>query len=422
MPDDQDGLAGAEERLEHKMTELGPLVERRRQAEAEGVDQAFAQDLRRRLLGDAPDRKRPRGKRLLVGHLAPRVWAVGLSAAAIVAAAVVVLLILLRPHASPAPALAAVPRPTRADLTRGYPSSGIMAGGGIGVASPLFSPAQVQSMPPYSGHLSLSTATIPSEPDTLPAYRLSGPPLTRSGFQRVAHHLGIQGRAHVIQGRWLVAADGGKMRINRKTGMVYSTPLHSLAMALDTGEIIYRDGRPGIGKYRVPAFTQSRANIAARAWIANAGLPAQDMVVQSVVPMSPVKRQPGTSPLAISYRWRQVRNPATPAGTIWVTPAGTITEVDMWPGIARKVQVGTVPGAVAWHDVASGKAPVAVLGSPDFPVSAGSGRATSVHVVQVRVPGKHGRVYLVPAYRFSGTVRLRGASYPWYALVPAATR
>jgi hypothetical protein len=128
------------------------------------------------------------------------------------------------------------------------------------------------------------------------------------------------------------------------------------------------------------------------------------------------------SPLAVTYAWRETPHPVAPAARLWVAPNGQVVDADVWPRVVRTMHVAAVPIATAWRRVAQGKAPIAVPNS-GFLSPTGTGVARSVQVVQVRVAARHGKIYLVPAYRFSGTVHLGGAgTHTWYALVPAAAR
>jgi hypothetical protein len=416
MPEEMDGQMDADRRMERRMAELGPLLERRQRAEAEGVDPTFARELRNRLVSESPAGEQTGRTGNPHARRRPPVLLTGVFAAAL-ASAIVLLIVLRRPQSSPTPTLATVPRPTQADLMSGYPpEAGTAGGGGPGIPSPIVSPVQGYSARPYAGRLALSTGHVSSGPSTRAAYRLDGPPLTRVGFQRQVDRLGIRDHAHIVDGTWLVAADGGKTRVNRKTAEVYATPLHSLAMSLNTGELIYQDTRPEHLAHQAPPMAHGRALQLARNWLAQAGLHLRGMVVRSVSAVAPA-----SSELAVSYDWHGVSNPVEPSATIYVTSRGRITALDVWPPVDQTLRVRSVPVSTAWHQVEVGNAPITVPGYNHILVVPGGGEVTALRVVQVLVAGKHGRQYLVPVYRFSGTVRLHGVSYRWYAQTPAAS-
>jgi hypothetical protein len=73
--------------------------------------------------------------------------------------------------------------------------------------------------------------------------------------------------------------------------------------------------------------------------------------------------------------------------------------------------------------VATDKTPIGLLGPLVFTPRSGTGVETHADVLQVLTTASNGTQWLVPAYRFEGTARIKGVPrvQRWVALVPAAT-
>jgi hypothetical protein len=131
---------------------------------------------------------------------------------------------------------------------------------------------------------------------------------------------------------------------------------------------------------------------------------------------------PGTA--AIGLNWPGVSSADRPGAEIWVTHGGHADEALILPPVQEATSVKPRSIADAWKLVQSGKAPVGVAKSgvvdPRHGPN-GTGRLESVSVEQVVTFTRSGRIYLVPAYRFTGTVKLQGVpgTKTWLALVPA---
>jgi hypothetical protein len=233
------------------------------------------------------------------------------------------------------------------------------------------------------------------------------------GIARLGHLLEIRSPIRQIfsQGvKWLVAADGGYP--SRR-------PLHSLAVSLQTGELIYHDRR----NTRLPSsrgpLDRSAAVAAARLWLTRLGWPGARMPLLSF-------RNVATAPKVrkVVFGWLQVGPVATPGATLWVTPDHSIIEAWVWPPVAR---AGTIPARsilAAWDDLRAGRLPLAVEGMSPGTSAGGSGSVQRVSVVSILAPSADRHLYLVPAYRFGGSAHIQGSatSHRWYALAPGAQK
>ncbi len=411
MPEwERDGGEGppTEEALEGTLTRMGPL--RRRRAELGAPDPAFVARLRAHLAPDAP--------LVVAPSPAPYVrppWqgvrgvVAGLAAAALVAAVLLALLVVVRPrHPAFVPAVAwRPPVPSRADLTRAFPAPAVAPA--AEAESPTVSLAIPPHGVPYAGHVALSTVPRPPRPAQLRAFRLA-PPATNADpahVARLARSLGIHAPLrHASRGRaaWLVGVDGG--------GASHQ-PLHSLAVATMTGEVVYHDAP---APRREPWVNNPTAVAAARAWLARLGWPAARM------PLAAIAHSGLPAGLrAIAFRWVGVGAAAMDAATLWVTPHGQVVEADVWPPVESARSIPARSLTAAWTAVRGGLVPLAVVGVPPHTAASGRGMMRRITITAVLSTGIDHRLYLVPTYHFVGTARLRGihGARLCYALAPA---
>ncbi len=423
MPEEDGPAMTPDERLERELAELAPLIRRRQRAETEGVDPAFALALERRLLGEQPARSAHTPSRSpLFGH-GPRWllrWPTGLGAT-VLAAAIVVVLLLPRHHAPAPKPVALAPRPALTDLTRDYPRFAVGGGGG-GMEYPISTPLEL-SGGAYPVPLRLSAAHLPSAPATLPAYRLVPPSSSVPHVRRLAQLLGIAApvtfwndAAQIVphsRATWIVAASGTPPS---------RLPLHSVAISLATGELLYHDLRANPPASQSAQPTRQQAVALARAWLERLGWPGAAMPVLSEAPPTLSGPASTASSLAISLGWPRVGQSDVPAAVLWVAPSGRVAEGLLWPPIAQQRFVATRSIQTAWNLVRTGRAPIALHASVVGGFPSGTGAVRRVSVVQVLVTSHRDQPYLIPAYRFEGAVQLNGGqgTHAWYALTPAA--
>ncbi len=416
MPEwERDGDDGtpAEAALDETLTRVGPLL--RRRADLGAPDPAFVARLRAHLAPNAAGDGAPvvapspaaLGARLR--RRGGRGVGAGLMAAALVAAVLIALLVVVRPHHPAQLPVAAwlPPLPTVADLTRGFPAPAVAHA--AGPVSPTASLAAPSHGLPYAGHVGLSTVPLPPRPARLRAFRLALPASSADPAHvvRLARSLGIYApirRTARGQTVWLVAADGG-------TALHRS--LHSLAVATTTGEVVYHDA---LATRREPWVDNLTAVATARAWLARLGWPGARM------PLAEIEH--GDLPVglrAIEFRWVGVGAAATDAVTLWVTPHGHVVEADVWPPIERTRSIPARSIVAAWTAVRGHMVPLAVEGVPPHTGAPGVGVMRRVTITYVLSTGADRRLYLVPAYHFAGTARLRGihGERLCYALAPA---
>ena len=422
MPEEDGPSMTPDERMERELAELAPLIRRRQRAETEGVDPAFALALERRLLGEQPPRSTRTASRFPIFDHGPR-WLLRWPAlgAAALAVAVVVALLLPRHHTPTPNPVVLAPRPALTDLTRDYPRFAAGGGGG-GMEYPISSPLE-PSGGAYPVQLRLSAAKLPSASATLPAYRLTRPSFSVPHVRRLAQLLGIAApvtvwndAAQIVprsRATWIVAASGTPPS---------RLPLHSVAISLATGELLYHDLRANPPGNRGVRTQRRRAVSRAQAWLERLGWPGAAMPVLSDAPPTLNGLASTASSLAVSLGWPRVGQSDVPAAVLWVAPGGRVVEGLLWPPIAQRRSVATRSPQSAWNPVRAGRAPVALHASVEGPFPSGSGAVRRVSMVQVLVTSQRGHPYLVPAYRFEGQVTLDGGqgTHAWYALAPAA--
>jgi hypothetical protein len=122
--------------------------------------------------------------------------------------------------------------------------------------------------------------------------------------------------------------------------------------------------------------------------------------------------------------WARAGSSDAPAAVLAVGPQGGIGEAHVWPPVARRVQSPSQTYVSAWAQIRDERAPVGVDGMIGFPHRSGTGILQHASLVEVLTEMKNGRLVLAPAYRFAGSVNIKGVagSRHWYAIVPSASR
>ena len=407
----------SEEDLERTLTDMGPLL--RRRAAVERPDPAFVARLRARLAPDAAivGARRDEGFPLtiLASRLRPR------RARALVAIAVIAALVLgslsalvVLEHRSPAGRTLSLswspPQPGVADLLQGFPSPAVARAAGSPDSTIGLSAIAGRA---YAGRVRLSMAALPVRPFRLEAFRL-GASITASPARvlTLARRLGIRApsyRARRGGATWLVAGDGGGPS---------ARPVHSLAVSLATGEVVYHDASyPRLMRSPREMWIDNAAAVAAaRAWLTGLGWPG------SRVPLREIEHSglPGGI-RELEFGWVGVGSTALDAATLWVTPHGRVVEADLWPPLESARPIASRSLTAAWTAVRGGLVPLAVEGVPPNTRAPGDGRMRTVTITHVLTTGSDHHLYLVPTYHFSGTAVLRGihGERICYALAPA---
>lgn len=417
--------------LDRELQELGPLMAEQARLETEGPDPAFATELRARLVAQAAARQRgtveaPASKRR--GFRLPR-WSLGLSGlGAAVAVAAVVLMLLLGRGKNPASpegqktAYFVPPTPSGQDITKSYPPIGQFGGGG-GPVPPTHS--RIESIPgsPYPGKLALSGGTLPRTPATVRAYRLQDASAIAARVKQLARVLGIHGPVQRTKDYDLTGVQVPNVAPPMVTWLVVrqgsATTERSIAISTLTGAVIYHDLTvdlpPGSNAAARP---HARALSEARSFLTRLGWPGSSML-EGTPATTPF---PGTA--VIGLNWPGVSSADRPGAEIWVTHGGHVDEALILPPVQEATNIKPRSIDAAWKLVQTGKAPVGVANSGVVDPRhgpGGTGSLTSVSIEQVVTFTSSGRIYLVPAYRFTGTVTLQGVpgTKSWIALVPA---
>jgi len=418
-PDGGDGALN-EEALERELARLGPLL--RRRAAVDAPDPAFVARTRARLMfGEAtmpysaaepvvalfPASRRRR----LVGGM--RGVVAGLAAAALVAVALIVVIVVVRPQRpSRGPVVAwRPPLPSLADLTRGFPAPSVARA--AGPPTPTVSLAAPPHGVAYAGGVSLTTAPLPARVAWVQAFRLAAPVAIASPARvaRLARSLGIHAPVQRITGEsgavWLVATGGARSP---------RPPLHSVAISRMTGELVYHDASYTRAAPRERWRDNPFAIAAARTWLTRLGWPG------ARAPLAAVEHSGIPAGLReVEFSWADAGAAATDAATLWVTPGGRVVEADVWPPVesVRSIPAGSI--VAAWTAVSGRQVPLAVEGVPPHTTAPGAGVMRGVTLTHVLSTTPDGRSYLVPAYHFAGTARLRGihGERVCYALAPA---
>jgi hypothetical protein len=192
-----------------------------------------------------------------------------------------------------------------------------------------------------------------------------------------------------------------------------------VAVSLGTGQLIYHDRRNFVlPRAHVPP-APAAAIRAARTWLGLLGWPGGRMPVESVGPA------PGRGKVRqVVFGWSGLHGVAVPQATLWVTPDRSIVEAWLWPPVRAGGSVPSVSLPTAWTKLRAGRLPLVVAGVRPGTQAPGDGVLRQTAAVLIPSSGGPGKAYLVPAYRFSGRVRLQSSShsYPWYGLAPGQSK
>jgi hypothetical protein len=417
--------------LDRELQELGPLMAEQARLETEGPDPAFATELRARLVGQAAARQRgtveaPASKRR--SFRLPR-WSLGLSGlgAAVAVAAVVLLLLLSRGKNPASPegqktAYFVPPTPSGQDITKSYPPIGQFGGGG-GPVPPTHS--RIESIPgsPYPRTLRLTAGALPRTPATVRAYRLQDASAIAARVKQLARALGIHGPVQRTKDYDLTRVQVPNVAPPMVTWLVVrqgsATTERSIAISTLTGAVIYHDLSADTaqnGNRFGPPHAEALSLV--RSWLAHLGWPGDTM------PEGPPVSGPVFGATRITLSWPGVPSVDRSAAEVWVVPGGHVDEALVLPPVQDATNIKPRSIGDAWKLVRTGKAPVGVANSGVVDPRhgpGGTGSLTSVSTEQVVTFTRSGRIYLVPAYRFTGTVTLQGVpgTKTWIALVPA---
>lgn len=409
----------SDEDAEHALADLGPLLYRKEQVEADTLDPAFRAELRARLVTAAAERDHSdvgHGPGIPAWTVRRNRWPAWIGVAAALAAVLVILLVLYgrgpgsRPVAIATPSTPALhpPPPVVADLLRAGPPS--LGSGGL----PLPELSGFDSLASaYRGHLTLSATHLPAEPSFLPAYRLAGPAFDIPRATAIARRVGIDQPvmrrvSSVDHQVWDVAAMGGPGS---------NQPLHSLAISRHTGELIYHRAPKNFPSRPAAALNRARAASFARRWIASLGWPAQMPILTAAPDIQLLPPSAGV-PWLVSLGWKGIGAAAETQATVMVMPNGEVIEARLWPPVRRTGHVTTRDVRAAWTMVRTGNVPISVQGMGAMRVP-GTGALRTVDVIQALDTAAQ-TPYLVPMYQFKGTVHLAGlGTHSWSAVVPA---
>jgi len=408
---DLDGLSRAERELAQRLNELGGLMRELHHAESE-IDETFARTLRAHLLQGEEVAPHPTFARRLRTHLLhptgarsvprPRQRFLGGLGTLAIVVGILSALLFNHPHGGGFQA----PYPTRADLLFNLPASASTLSRLIPTLS-LVHPSMAAA---FAGPVRVADPRPAQVPFEVHAYRLASQPGVAARDRRLLAIRAPVRRVATGGSIWMVAADGGPGSHRL---------LHSLAVSLTTGELIYHDRR----NFRLPLatqpVTQAVAVRVARHWLTELGWPGRLMPLQSFGPVSAYPRV-----RRVALGWHGVGPATIQDATLWITPNHSTIEAWVWPPVTQSGSVATRSAESALNDVISGRAPSDIQGV-DSGVRA-TARATlrRIDTVLVLAPGAHGTAYLVPAYRFEGTAQVgtTDREHPWLSLAPGAGR
>lgn len=391
--------------IEAELEDLGPLMAQQEMALEAEPDPEFVRSLRNRLTGEAEPVVSVQERR--TGRLAAWARKYSLVAGGLAAAAVVLLVVLLKygsgsPGTTPVQSAFHLPRPDQADITRSYPSPG---GVGAGGPPPIWSSNLV---PPagaaYAGRLTLHGKPLPSIPERAQAYRLQGSQFDASRLGALATSLGISGSVRhmtVEHQRWVYVAE--------QTGPA----LHSVAVNLDSGELVYHDTR---STAPVPTRVTDKEQAQARAWMSKLGWPADSMPYRA-----PGTEQERALPWVVRFNWPRAETDV-PAASVALDRTGAVTDAVLEPPVLATEQVSLESRQAAWNRLRQRGGPIGMEGVVGLPPGPGTATLKSVRIVHILAHAVNGQGYLVPAYRFEGTATINDISGTkrWFAIVLAA--
>jgi hypothetical protein len=396
------------------VTQLAPIVTRQEWAQSQSPDQQFADKLRRRVAG------RARRQRRRIPGL--RLFGLLVGVAAVVAAVVLFYVQYGRAttkSGSSHTAALVLPVPSGAQLTKSYPPAGGVGGGGP--PNPYASRIKLLQGASYPGRLTLSRGGLPSFSHTGSAYVLSRPPSPLGPYvASLARTLKIRGQ--VTHATVPVTGFGAaRQTFYSVTHGVPTGIFRSVAISAFDGHFIYHDTTPETAGQKKATITPAAATSAARSWLGSLGLPGSRMPVIAVSPMgAPTGAVAGNS-RQVQVNWPGIYHTDRVAAILWVDATRRVTEALLYPTIDHQGSVQLRDVGTVWKLVKSARTPIGVGINSAHRTIPGSGRLRSVSIEYVLGTGLHGKVYLYPTYRFSGTVTLRGirGQHSWVALAPA---
>lgn len=412
MPiDSTDPLADLEAELE----QLGPFMARQAHAEEVEPNDQFVRTLRNRLTGTAevtstvPTERVPASSRPARRSLWRRWWAVGgLSlSGAIVAAALLLFINTNKAHSPGAPTTnvaAGVPVPSKSDIYRSYPLPGQYGAGGP--PQPYENTLDQPPGAPWKGHLHLNASTLPPGLTATQAYRLQGATFDAPRLGSMAHELGIPGSIQQT------TQDGTtwKYVMSRQRSNV-----HSVAVATNSGELLYHDTAVAPYDFRTHRRPDAADINAARTWLSSLGWPGREMSLHS--PTSPQEQE---ADIYVRLDWAGAGLADIPAAILLMGQGHRVAAARVYPPVHAGLTVSTRTFAAAWEVMKTGTVPVAVNRLLDTPPKSGTGTLRKSALIYVLTSNKSGVMYLVPAYRFSGSASIPGVGPRiWYAIVPA---
>jgi hypothetical protein len=405
-----------DEALERELAELGPVMARQSQAEAEPPNEVFLQALRARLVGQRQKQDRPEPPAPIAikrTRERPRwLWGGGIVAAAAAAALIV---FAFNRETATAPTSQhtafALPTPNPTQLAQSYPLLGGLGAGG-GTPPPWENLLQIPSGGAYPGRLRLSASSLPAAASSAHAFQLKDASFDAPRVAELAKALGIQGAvksSNQPNGRWIYVWELS----NNPTRPVN----HSVAVSLQTGELIYHNFGGVYDLPRLPLNVPRNVDVA-QAWLTRLGWPGRSMMVHA-----PTSGQERDLTDTVTLSWPGVRAVDVPAAILLINKYGQVEDAHLWPPVAQEGTVSTRPIADAWHDVENGKAPLAVI--PRLigePFNNGTGELHSATILEVFTQTPSGALYLAPAYRFQGIATIHAVGRRrWFALSPAAS-
>jgi hypothetical protein len=386
--------------LERELETLGPLMRDQETFLAQEPAPEFVQTLRARLTGT------PAPRRVVSAHSRKhplRRWMIAGGGLATLAGVAAALLILLGRPSAPSTHQVAfrVPTPGRNAVLRAYP----VFGQGGGPPPPWASDLDVPPGTPFAGSIHFPGAGPSQGPSRAPAFALQGPHFDVPRLRSLARALGIHGPVRYQ------SFNGERFAYVANQSSPFA--VQSLAISLVTGKLIYHDTRSA-GPGSTSARVTPAAIAGARRWVALLGWPAAEPVFH---PVSPNEQAAGSS--AIQFGWTGATPADLPAAVIVMSAVGHVVDARLYPPVARHESVPLRSAAVAWQQVKQGTVPLAVPGLPPQPAQVGRGVLQQTSVLALLTSGQHGRLYLVPAYHFSGEATFPPGRRAWYAIVPA---
>lgn len=405
-------------RLREELSSLGALMKYQEFIDQQPAQRKFVDDLRFRLLRGAHAPAGEAGRRRASAPAAgPRIFTVdrsyshrrlllALLVLTVVATAVVAIVTSLRPARSPGMEFVPWPIPQAAarDLLREYPLSGRVQ---VPASGPPWSGVVRTTHSVAFSHKLIFPARLSATlPGGFPAAQLYGQSFDLHRIGQIARQLGIHSRIVNMPGSggpWSV------VRVRAPAGYE-----ESVAVSRRTGELIYHGPAPQRSTTGT-RLSSAQARSIARTWLSMLGWPGMSM---------PAERWQGIAPSGsrvVALSWAGIGQTNAPAAFVVLGSTGRVLAADIVPPIQRIRFVQARGVERGWALVRRAAVPV-VVDTPGFAGGANlSASVDKVSAVHVLIQGSHGRMYLVPAYRFDGSIRQSRGKLPahWHALAPA---